>query len=387
MSIKKNIKIIHRWLGFISGLVVFIVALTGAIYAFEEEISDLIYPYQTIPIQKAPEISIETIKEACSPYLDHINAIYFEGKGRPIAVREIGKNSNGQRYNKYLYLNPYTAEVVHKKFDNSKSFFDIVIGLHINLLLGDVGSYIVKYGTLIFLIILLSGIYLWWPKNKKGVKQRFTLDWKNSTKWKRKNFDLHTVLGFYASVFVLFAAITGLAWTFDWMDKAIYATATFGKPYKTWEETLSVSDTLLHPISSIEDLVMDKAIKDLNGAYISKRFYIPSSTTEAFRIYFTPEKGTNYKDILYYYDQRTGRLLKKETPEDKNNGEYLRDMYYDIHVGQLLGFPGRVAMFFACLITASLPVTGFIIWWGRRNKKNRTSNKSSSKSRPSLQHN
>ncbi|MEN2412166.1 PepSY-associated TM helix domain-containing protein [Flavobacterium mesophilum] len=40
-------------------------------------------------------------------------------------------------------------------------------------------------------------------------------------------------------------------------------------------------------------------------------------------------------------------------------------MNYDIHVGSIFGLPGRIAMFFAVLIDASLPVTGFYIWWGR----------------------
>ena len=43
-------------------------------------------------------------------------------------------------------------------------------------------------------------------------------------------------------------------------------------------------------------------------------------------------------------------------------------MNYDIHVGAVLGLPGKILAFFASLIAASLPVTGFVIWWGRRKK-------------------
>jgi len=43
-------------------------------------------------------------------------------------------------------------------------------------------------------------------------------------------------------------------------------------------------------------------------------------------------------------------------------------MNYDIHVGAILGLPGKILAFFASLIAASLPVTGFYIWWGRRRK-------------------
>ena len=39
-------------------------------------------------------------------------------------------------------------------------------------------------------------------------------------------------------------------------------------------------------------------------------------------------------------------------------------MNYDIHVGNILGFPGKVLAFFASLIAASLPITDFKLWWG-----------------------
>lgn len=372
MSFKKSIRIIHRWLGFVSGLVVFIVALTGAIYSFENEISDMAYAYRKVEPRNQPQIAISKIKEATEPYLNDINAIYYGGIDRPIAVRERGKTSGGEVYNRYVYLNPYSAEVVHTQMNDALSFFDVIVQLHINLMLGEVGSYIVKYATLIFFFLVISGIYLWWPKNQKGSKQRLTFDWKRNTRWKRKNFDLHAILGFYTCWIVLFAVITGLAWTFQWVDETIYAAATLGKPYKTWDETFSVSDTLIKPASSIEDRVLKHAILDHGQVSDNKRFYYPIGENGVFRVYFTPEADVFYKDVSYHFDQRTGELLKKEMPETKNNGEYLRDMYYDIHVGQVLGFPGRLMMFFASLITASLPVTGLFIWWGRRQKKRRT---------------
>jgi len=43
-------------------------------------------------------------------------------------------------------------------------------------------------------------------------------------------------------------------------------------------------------------------------------------------------------------------------------------MNYDIHIGAVLGLPGKIMAFVASLIAASLPITGFIIWWGRKKK-------------------
>ena len=369
LKLKSYFRTLHRWLGLTSGLVVFIVAITGAILAFEGEISDLVYSYRKVEHEDRRHISINEIKEAVAPYLHHVNAIYYDGEDRSIAVRERGITAEGEKYNKYVYLHPYTGEVLETQFDDSPSFFQVIVNLHINLLLGETGSQIVRYATLIFFIILISGIYLWWPKNKKGRRQRFTFDWKTSTRWRRKNFDLHTVLGFYVSIIIVFAVITGLAWTFQWVDKAIYTSATLGKPYTEYEDAYSDSDTLIQPVAFIEDKVLQKAEQYFGWPRYSKRFYFPMDAREPYRVYISPEANIYYKDVAYHFDQRTGDLLKEEGPGSKNNGEYLRDMYYDIHVGGILGLPGRLLMFFACLITASLPVTGFVVWWGRRTKR------------------
>ena len=98
-----------------------------------------------------------------------------------------------------------------------------------NLLLGEVGNQIVGYGTLIFLVMLISGIVLWWPKNKAALKQRYKFSWKTTTRWKRKNYDLHNVLGFYTSWIVVFMAITGLVWSFQWFDKGLYYVLSGGE--------------------------------------------------------------------------------------------------------------------------------------------------------------
>jgi uncharacterized iron-regulated membrane protein len=46
----------------------------------------------------------------------------------------------------------------------------------------------------------------------------------------------------------------------------------------------------------------------------------------------------------------------------------MNEMNYDIHVGQILGLPGKIIAFLVSLICASLPITGFIVWLGKRKK-------------------
>jgi len=369
MDFKKSVLTFHRWLGLLTGLVVFVVAITGAIFTFENEISQIAYSYRKVEKQEKEHVSIQKIKEVASAHLNKINAIYFYGDEQAIRVRERGTNPGGERFNNWVYLNPYTGEILHTKLNGELNFFDIVIQLHMNLLLGKTGNYIVKYSTLIFLFVLVSGIYIWWPKNKNGRRQRLTLNWNKSTKLKRKNLDIHTVLGFYTSLVIFFAVITGLAWSFEWIDKTIYAVSTMGKPYKSWPNPTSNSNTLIIPAKSIEDSIMHTGLQYFNKPALRKRFYFPSDTSGTFLLALSPSRHVYYKDHYYYFDQRTGELLNTYNPSTQNNGQYLSSMYYDIHSGAILGLAGRLLMFFACLITASLPVTGFFIWYTRKKEQ------------------
>ena len=87
-------------------------------------------------------------------------------------------------------------------------------------MLGEIGKQIVGAFVIIFIICLLSGLILWWPKrNKKQIKQAFTIKWKS--KFYRVNYDLHNTIGFYSLIFLLFISITGIYITYPWIKNAV----------------------------------------------------------------------------------------------------------------------------------------------------------------------
>jgi uncharacterized iron-regulated membrane protein len=368
MTFKKIIGFIHLWLGLTSGLVVFIVAITGAFWAFESEISDMIYSYRTVEPQNKAYLLPSKLKEIAQPHFGdkQIKNINFLGKDRA-AELSMYEEVNGKDNHISVFMNPYTGEVLHIA-KNEHNFFGIIIELHVNLMLGEVGGYIVDYATLIFLIMLISGIILWWPKNKAAAKQRFWFKWKQGLKWKRKNYDLHNILGFYASWVVIFIALTGLAWGFTWMDRTIYFVASGGEEYKEWEEVKIKSDSTLVNYTNIEDKVYADVIKRYGKSYESIYMYAPEKKSDSYYAYINPSSKTWYKAETFYYDTKTADLLKYENPNDLNGGQTVRNMFYDIHIGKILGLPGQFLVFFASLIVASLPITGFYIWYGRRKK-------------------
>lgn len=73
-----------------------------------------------------------------------------------------------------------------------------------------------------------------------------------------------------------------------------------------------------------------------------------------------------------YFDRYTGGQLSGTfeygIPEESSTCHIINEMTYDLHFGSILGFPGRILMCLASFIAASLPVSGFFVWWGKRKK-------------------
>src|SRR5690606_38131173 len=90
-----------------------------------------------------------------------------------------------------------------------------------------------------------------------------------------------------------------------------------------------------------------------------------------------PTAGQFYNSHSYTFDQNRLELIPRNDPyaikyQQAGFGQKLRKMNYEIHIGTILGLPGKIAAFFASLIGARLPITGFLARWGKRNKKPKT---------------
>jgi len=362
---KKTILFAHRWLGFISGLVVFIVSITGCIFCFQDEIQDAIHSYRKVEIQQRPYLSPSEVKSISLKDYPKATAnyIYYYGKDRPaVVIANLDKEGL-----KYIYINPYSGKILHSESIQS-NFFVVVEYIHLYLLLPPkIGAMVVGISVLIFLALMVTGIILWWPKRKSDRKRSFTIKWNG--RWRRVNYDLHNVLGFYATGIAVILAISGLSIAFDWVTRGIYKTANLGKAHPE-EKIVPVSDTtkmLPNKTGRPIDIAFDEAQRISAQAQMFL-IYDPAGKNESVGVTAYAQSLHFYKSDQYYFDRYSGKLLKRLPHAQKSNGMKMNDMNYDIHVGQILGLTGKIVAFLASLICASLPVTGFIVWLGKRKK-------------------
>ncbi len=352
---------IHLWLGLITGLIVFVVAITGCIYVFQDEIKDQVFDWRKVEpknISYVPPSSLRSSVSERFPGASNAFVIY-SGKNRPASVYGVFEETEY-----YFHFNPYTGEFLHAQNFN-EDFFDIVRRLHMYLLLPkEIGRQIVGISTLIFILMLITGVVLWWPKKFRNLKQ--SLKFKLKGRWRRINYDLHNVSGFYIHIIAFIIAVTGLYFSYDWVSEGLYKLGNLGREYK--------SDKVVQEVAPAESLSSKNPI---DVAFYKSIELIPEQD-----MYFVWDNGENspistgaYPKSLnfdhqsnFYFHPQTAELLQTHYYSEKSPGMQLQEMSYGLHTGQYFDLPGKIIVFIAGIFVASLPITGFLVWYGRKNR-------------------
>jgi uncharacterized iron-regulated membrane protein len=374
---------LHLWFGLSIGIIVFIVSGTGTMYVFKDEIQGVLRK-ESMYVKKESitekPLSIDVLREKVSLETNEkypISSVEIPlDKNKSYEFLYYEKDKKAWNYfdevkiNKLVYVNQYTGEILgiyNEKYD----LFPILKAIHWSLLLkSDWGKYVVGIPVVLFIIMLITGIILWWPKKSK--KGRFWFNWKNVKTWKRKNYDLHNILGFYASFIALLLSLSGIYFAYPWVKNA-FNVALSGSLELPKEKEIKSPDSLLVKNTSVFDLTAQETRKLYAG---SSSFKIPLNGKN--------KKGKELKNIpvtVYgedgkfavrnqiVFDKYSGKLLSNKPHQELNNAEKYANANYDIHTGSYFGLAGKIIWFIAGLICTSLPVTGFLVWLGKKKKK------------------
>jgi uncharacterized iron-regulated membrane protein len=394
---KRLFRNIHLYLALAAGLVIMNSCITGAIMVFEDEIDLAIHKERyfvdphgqrksmqeisSIAGQAVPKGKFSALKVFSDPTRSvEVAFMLPEKKGKEggeAPGRESQRSAEGSGKEKneaagkkkggkpgvFVYVNPYTGNVLDV-YNKRESFFFTVERLHRWLLGGNAspGKIIVGLSTCSFLIITITGIILWWPKNKAILLQR--LKFKTNGSFKRLNHDLHVVAGFYSSIFLLVIILTGLVMSYTWVNKSIF-TLTKSNP-ESPEPPSSVYQAGVKAIAYDQALaVLQPQFKD--AAYLTLR--TPKDSAGVYAISVLPANASDMAVDTYYVDQYDGTLKGELLFKDKNAGQMIRAYVKPIHTGAVYGFPTKLFNFILALVTFSFPITGVIMWLNRIKKK------------------
>lgn len=370
MKFRKLIFELHKILGLVTGVVVFIVAITGCCWAFRDEIESLYDDYKKVSPQDTPVLTPTEAKMYAKEVFpdNHIHGTLY--KKADDAIEVIFYDPKPEFYQS-VFLNPYTGKVIQVD-DHLSGFFSFILRGHIRLWLPkEIGEQVVGASILIFMLIIISGFFLWVPKKRKNLKQRLRFQWKGTTRWKRKNFDLHTIIGFYICSLALILAFTGSVMSYNWMKYVLYKSLGGEK-----EAAFIIPENMGSPNQSEGVLPIDLLIPKLQAASPnaeSFELHYPKSEDESIYVEVSNSAGLFYDSDFRFFDQHT--LEEIETPGiygkygDAKVADKILRMNYDIHIGAIGGITGKIIAFLVSLLTASLPVTGILLWYGRTYKK------------------
>ncbi len=362
---------IHLWPSLVSAVIVIFVCLTGTIIVYCDEIIDYankeVLYVPEVKEHKLPMIEIMAkFKEAFPKRRNPGYMVMYKDPARSIKFNSFDKEK-GLRL---VYMDPYTGQVL--KDDGTIYFFYVTAHLHASLLWRGVGNWIVAIATIIFLIELITGLILWWPVRwtKKTREQSFKVKWK--AKFKRVNYDLHNVLGFYAFAICMVLTVTGLIISFKPLSN--FTVSSFGGyTSHDWEKKLPAFKADNSP-AELNDIVADY-FEELPWTQVAQVRTSKMDSSGYYAMSFAKRVGLKSTDGNHpvFFDRYTGQELN--VPEGGILHEKIENAYWALHMGTWMGWFGKLMTFLGGLIATSLPITGFYIWWGRRKKKNKLNRK------------
>ena len=342
---------IHLYLGLTAGLVIMVLCLSAASLVFEQEITRALHPERYTVTGTGPVVPVKVaIDSAAAATQGNIQSILVSSDpARPWeAVGGPGR----------IYLDPHTGHVLATG-PFRLPFFQKAMELHRWLLADDLGEKITGAATLMFVVLLLAGLVLWWPRTKGALKARinpFAVFSKHGG-GRRKLHDLHVALGIWCWPLLLFMALTGLPEAYDWGTKALYVFT--GSAHATPPPS-SGGDSTMATISLDSLMALGRA------TFPDARLWSARAGgrgNNALGVAAIPaDQPSERKSDVAYFDRHTGALLRVDHWADLPLGARMRRMIEPVHIGAGLGMFSKVLFFLATLLGASFPVTGFLMY-------------------------
>ena len=214
----------HFYAGLFSIPFILWLSVTGSIYLFRPQIERwLDRPYDHLHLSGRHSTPEQIARAAVAAVPNSTLHFYELPPSDDAAVRVVvGIGTQETR----VYVNPVTRKALYM-VDEDKRPMVLVAHLHGQLLAGRWGSYLVELAASWAIVLLLTGLYLWWPRQTKRFAGVF---WVRLGKGQRIFWrDLHAVTGVWVSALALFLILTGLPWATGWgayFDKVRQLTGT-----------------------------------------------------------------------------------------------------------------------------------------------------------------
>ena len=355
---------LHLILGLSAGFILLIVGFTGAMLSFEKEILSAINQ-DTYKVTVFDQAKLST-KELLEKFQEQkpqskINGITISSfEDDSVSINVAGEGQNARKGVTY-YVNPYTAEILPEL--KGVSFFKNVENIHRRLLLDDFGKQVVALCVVSLLVLIFSGIYIYFPRIKKSFSQSLKLNFQSKGRFFLAN--LHSAIGMWVIPFYLVFCLTGLYWSYDFVSNGLHTITGVEKPKKPQMqgflgEKISFDDISL-AVDTFKNLVENK--------YSSATLRFPQKGSVYSFDYLAVDVPHERAKNKIEFDIKTNQVSKHEKYEDKTLTQKLMGSILPLHTGEYFGVLGQTLMFLASLMMPLFAITGLMLYVKRTKKK------------------
>ncbi len=387
-------RVVWRW-HFFAGLLVLpflvMMAVTGGLYLFKAEIDHMVYRrWEDVPVRATPMLPAGAVIGRVEAAMDG-EVLQFTpppGPGQTVAL--VVRTRAGE--SRTAFADPYDGRLLGSTAYGG--VMQLIRKIHSLQQFGFWASCLIEITAGWSIVLVLSGVWLWWPRGQKGGVLRVRGRPRERVFWR----DLHAVTGVLAAGVILFLAVTGMPWSKVWGDTVQgWATSQgLGHPAPPAEVVPDWQIGMSMPASAMSAAAMsgmkpdlpwamekatapssgaaggrtpigvDRALASVRAAGLPAPFSLtlPSGPRGAYVAAHRPDRVEAARVV--YVDQYDGHLLGQEGFAQYGPAAKVIEWGIAVHQGQEYGLANRYIMLAGCIAVLVLAVSSATMWWKRR---------------------
>jgi uncharacterized iron-regulated membrane protein len=373
---------VWRWHFYASLLVLpflMLMALTGALYLFADEIDGAVYrDLSRVEVRTATASPDRWVAAAETGLGGKVVNVLVPARPDEAVRLAVDLPDGGKRT---AFVDPYDARLIGET--GFGGVMETVKQLHSLILLGRWANYVVEIVAGWAIILVATGLFLWWPRGRGvGVVAIRAPDPKRRPFWR----DLHAVTGLYAGAVIAFLVITGMPWSAFWGDQYMAAVKANGLGRPKAPAAASPFIHAEHPADApvgvgwtMEGMVMPTAragspslsrvIEAADGQDLARPYQvsIPSNPALAFTAARQVKQVEDTRTL--YIDAATGAVRADIRYDQFGIGARAFEWGIAVHQGTQYGWINRYLMLGGCIAIWLLAISGVLMWWKRRPPK------------------
>ena len=317
--LRKALFQIHLWTGIGVGLYVVLISISGSAIVFRNELYKGLWPGPKLVPISGPRLSRDALKKAVHQAWPHYSITYIWESKRPNEATEVWIERDGVTKPKTngRLVDPFTGRDLGPSRPAAIGVLAWLSDLHTNLLAGDTGRKVNGVLAIFVVVLGITGLTIWWPGTGR-LRRSLAIDFRAN--WKRLNWDLHSVVGFWMFAFVFIWGVTG-----------VYL--VFPIPFQV----------VVNHFSHLQLYGLQSSLE------------APASAADS----------GGSATIVRVADETPPPARRRRRPPRGSNGDVFLRWFYYLHFGNFGDWPVKALWVGLGLAPPFLFVTGAVMWWNR----------------------